>query len=171
MRCVQALCTPNNRGSLRTLPHPLGRSGRRHCVVQALLRGQRNNRPSRANLRPQRCSAPRNRAYSHRVKSLRRSLSHVQIKRGRNEAAGRVVAVCLPHLPPSYIFILFIARLVTGDIIDEDVHDPLDSLFAFLSEKRDKALTQEWGVWLLRWDTERAMKVRRVLHLSTLFFC
>ncbi|KAI0690804.1 hypothetical protein BC835DRAFT_1362969 [Cytidiella melzeri] len=51
------------------------------------------------------------------------------------------------------------SRLVMGEIIDEDVHDPLESMFTFLTEKRDKSLTQEWGVWLLRWDSERALKL------------
>lgn len=50
-------------------------------------------------------------------------------------------------------------RLVTGEWIDEDVQDPLSSMFAFLSESRNKALVQEWGVWLLKHDMERAMKV------------
>ena len=51
-------------------------------------------------------------------------------------------------------------RLVTGEWVDEDVHDPLGSMFGFLSEKRDKALAQEWGTWLLKYDQDKAMKVR-----------
>ncbi len=50
-------------------------------------------------------------------------------------------------------------RLIAGDWVDEDVHDPLSSMSTFLSEKRDKALVQEWGVWLLKYDSERALKV------------
>ena len=51
-------------------------------------------------------------------------------------------------------------RLVTGEWVDEDVRDPLGSMFALLAEKRDKALVQEWGVWLLKYNAEEAMKVR-----------
>ncbi|KAI0337403.1 hypothetical protein BDW22DRAFT_1409963 [Trametopsis cervina] len=51
------------------------------------------------------------------------------------------------------------SRLVTGEIMDEDVHDPLESIFTFLAEKKDKALIQEWGVWLLKWEPERALKL------------
>ena len=53
------------------------------------------------------------------------------------------------------------ARLVAGEVIDEDVHDPLESMFTYLTEKKDKDLIQEWGVWLLKWDSERAMKVHK----------
>ena len=51
------------------------------------------------------------------------------------------------------------ARLVTGEWVDEDVRDPLSSMFTFLSEKRDKALAQQWGLWLLKYDQDKAMKV------------
>lgn len=50
-------------------------------------------------------------------------------------------------------------RLVTGEVVDEDVHDPLESMFTYLTERKDKNLIQEWGVWLLKWDSERALKV------------
>lgn len=53
-------------------------------------------------------------------------------------------------------------RLVTGEIMDEDVSDPLANMFTYLQEKRDKALAQEWGVWLVKWDSERALKVSLV---------
>ena len=53
------------------------------------------------------------------------------------------------------------SRLVAGEVIDEDVHDPLESMFTYLTEKKDKDLIQEWGVWLLKWDSERAMKVHK----------
>ncbi|KAI0090078.1 hypothetical protein BDY19DRAFT_887852 [Irpex rosettiformis] len=51
------------------------------------------------------------------------------------------------------------SKLVTGEAIDEDVHDPLENMFAYLIEKKDKDLIQEWGVWLLKWDSERALKL------------
>ena len=62
---------------------------------------------------------------------------------------------------PLYISPSILARLVTGEWVDEDVHDPLSSMFSLLTEKRDKALAQHWGLWLLKYDQDRAMKVRK----------
>ncbi|EKM58173.1 uncharacterized protein PHACADRAFT_252272 [Phanerochaete carnosa HHB-10118-sp] len=51
------------------------------------------------------------------------------------------------------------SKLITGEWIDLDVHDPLSSMFMFLNEKRDKALAQEWGTWLLKYDQDQAMRL------------
>lgn len=51
---------------------------------------------------------------------------------------------------------------MTGEWVDEDVHDPLSNMLNFLTEKRDKALAQQWGLWLLKYDQEQAMKVRKL---------
>jgi vacuolar protein sorting-associated protein 3 len=61
--------------------------------------------------------------------------------------------LCLPNA------LWHFARLVAGEIVDEDVRDPLESMFTFLVEKKDQRLSQEWGVWLLKWEPERALKV------------
>ena len=45
------------------------------------------------------------------------------------------------------------------------MQDPLSSMVNFLTEKRDKAMVQEWGVWLLKYDNDRAMKVLVVTHI------
>lgn len=50
-------------------------------------------------------------------------------------------------------------RLIDGEWTDEDVKDPLSSMFTLLSEKRDRKLTQQWGIWLIKRDPERALKV------------
>lgn len=50
---------------------------------------------------------------------------------------------------------------MTGEWVDEDVHDPLSNMLNFLTEKRDKALAQQWGLWLLKYDQEQAMKVSK----------
>lgn len=50
-------------------------------------------------------------------------------------------------------------RLATGEIVGEDVPDPLSSMFTYLQEKRDRALAQCWGVWLIKWDSGRALRV------------
>lgn len=50
-------------------------------------------------------------------------------------------------------------RLVEGEWTDPDISDPLSDMFALLTARRDRALTQVWGVWLAGKDTERALKV------------
>ena len=58
-------------------------------------------------------------------------------------------------------------RLVEGEWVDPDIPDPLSDMFALLTARRNRALTQQWGVWLAGKDAERALKVR---HLIILFF-
>ena len=48
---------------------------------------------------------------------------------------------------------------MTGEWVDEDVRDPLGSIFVFLTEKKDRALAQAWGGWMCKYDSEQAMKV------------
>ena len=50
-------------------------------------------------------------------------------------------------------------RLATGEWTDPDVEDPLTKMFTFLSEKKDRNLIQQWGVWLTKQDSERAIKL------------
>ena len=50
-------------------------------------------------------------------------------------------------------------RLVEGEWTDPEIADPLSDMFALLNARRDRALTQQWGVWLAGKDTERALKV------------
>ena len=50
-------------------------------------------------------------------------------------------------------------RLVEGTIKDDDVLDPLERLVTLVVEKKDRALTQKWGLWLVRRDLERGLKV------------
>lgn len=52
------------------------------------------------------------------------------------------------------------AKLVEGQWTDEDIKDPLSEITTLLAEKRDRALTQKWGLWLTRIDPERGLKVR-----------
>ncbi|KAF8269508.1 hypothetical protein EI94DRAFT_955570 [Lactarius quietus] len=50
-------------------------------------------------------------------------------------------------------------RLVEGEWTDPEISDPLSDMFALLTARRDRALTQQWGVWLAGKDTERALKL------------
>ncbi|KZT07025.1 uncharacterized protein LAESUDRAFT_652182 [Laetiporus sulphureus 93-53] len=51
------------------------------------------------------------------------------------------------------------AKLVDGEWTDGGVGDPLSNIFTLLSEKRDRALTQQWGAWLVKRDADRALKL------------
>ncbi|CDO71043.1 hypothetical protein BN946_scf184844.g47 [Trametes cinnabarina] len=56
------------------------------------------------------------------------------------------------------------ARLVSGEWKDPDVQDPLSRMFDLLHESKDRALLQHWMPWLVKNDSERALK----LLLSTM---
>jgi len=58
-------------------------------------------------------------------------------------------------------------RLVEGEWTDPTIPDPLSDMFALLTARRNRALTQQWGVWLAGKDAERALKVR---HHVLIFF-
>jgi hypothetical protein len=63
-------------------------------------------------------------------------------------------------------------RLVEGEWTDPEIPDPLSDMFTLLTARRDRALTQQWGVWLAGKDTERALKVGAITphhHFRHLF--
>ncbi|KDR79882.1 hypothetical protein GALMADRAFT_61975 [Galerina marginata CBS 339.88] len=51
------------------------------------------------------------------------------------------------------------ARLIDGEWTDDDIKDPASQMFNLLTEKRDRMLTQRWGVWLTKRDPERGLKL------------
>ncbi|KAN0136305.1 hypothetical protein V8E53_005910 [Lactarius tabidus] len=51
------------------------------------------------------------------------------------------------------------SKVVEGEWTDPEIPDPLSDMFALLTARRDRALTQQWGVWLAGKDTERALKL------------
>lgn len=53
-------------------------------------------------------------------------------------------------------------RLVEGEWTDPGVPDPLSDMFELLTARRNRALTQQWGVWLAGKDAERALKVGHI---------
>jgi vacuolar protein sorting-associated protein 3 len=55
-----------------------------------------------------------------------------------------------------------ICRLVEGEWTDPEIPDPLSAMFALLTERRNRPLTQQWGIWLAGKDAERALKVRHI---------
>ncbi|KAH8085441.1 hypothetical protein BXZ70DRAFT_1045640, partial [Cristinia sonorae] len=52
-----------------------------------------------------------------------------------------------------------LSRLATGEWVDAEIDDPLSQMFALLSEKRNRPLVQQWGIWLTNRDPERALKL------------
>lgn len=51
------------------------------------------------------------------------------------------------------------SKLVDGEWMHEDIKDPLSDMIRLLNEKKDTALIRKWGVWLLKRDPERGLKL------------
>jgi len=51
------------------------------------------------------------------------------------------------------------SKLVEGEWVDPGIPDPLSDMFALLTARRNRALIQQWGVWLAGKDAERALKL------------
>ena len=51
-------------------------------------------------------------------------------------------------------------RVVEGEWVDPDIPEPLLQMISLLTQKRDKALTQRWAIWLTKRDPEAGIKVR-----------
>lgn len=51
-------------------------------------------------------------------------------------------------------------RLIDGKLSDKSVEDSLFQMVNLLQEKRDRALSQHWGLWLLKRSPEHGLKVR-----------
>ncbi|KAL4242308.1 Vam6/VPS39/TRAP1 family protein [Abortiporus biennis] len=58
------------------------------------------------------------------------------------------------------------SKLVTKELSDLTISDPLTNMFALLTEKKDRALAQHWGVWLTKQDSERALKLLTTFGVS-----
>ncbi|KAF8635349.1 hypothetical protein AX17_003940 [Amanita inopinata Kibby_2008] len=51
------------------------------------------------------------------------------------------------------------SKLIDGDWTDERIVDPISELVGVLQEKKDRALTQKWAVWLMKTDPARGVKL------------
>ncbi|KJA17616.1 hypothetical protein HYPSUDRAFT_46248 [Hypholoma sublateritium FD-334 SS-4] len=51
------------------------------------------------------------------------------------------------------------SKLIEGQWTDDDIKDPLSQMINLLAEKRDRALTQQWGLWLTKLDPESGLKL------------
>lgn len=50
-------------------------------------------------------------------------------------------------------------RLIDGEWTDRTVSDPVTDMIRMLQDKKDRNLTQQWAVWLIKRDPEWGIKV------------
>lgn len=55
------------------------------------------------------------------------------------------------------------SNLVDGQWTDAQVQDPLTRIFDLLGDKKDRTLIQHWIPWLVKKDSDRALKVRALI--------
>ncbi|KAJ7709853.1 hypothetical protein B0H17DRAFT_1155701 [Mycena rosella] len=51
------------------------------------------------------------------------------------------------------------AKLVEGEWTDDDIPNPADDMFSLLTNSKNRALTQKWGLWLTRRDPDRGIRL------------
>ncbi|EMD32317.1 hypothetical protein CERSUDRAFT_119016 [Gelatoporia subvermispora B] len=51
------------------------------------------------------------------------------------------------------------SRFADGEWTDQSIQDPASKMFALLTEKRDRALVHQWGIWFATRDPERSLKL------------
>ncbi|KAH9478601.1 Transforming growth factor-beta receptor-associated protein 1 [Psilocybe cubensis] len=52
-----------------------------------------------------------------------------------------------------------LSKLVDGEWSDDDIKDPLGQMVNLLTEKRDRALTQQWGLWITKRNPDMGLKL------------
>ncbi|KAF6764428.1 hypothetical protein DFP72DRAFT_871830 [Ephemerocybe angulata] len=56
------------------------------------------------------------------------------------------------------------SKVVEGEWTDSDIPDPLLQMIALLTQKRNKALTQRWAIWLTKRDPEAGIRLLTTLR-------
>ncbi|THV05369.1 hypothetical protein K435DRAFT_961137 [Dendrothele bispora CBS 962.96] len=51
------------------------------------------------------------------------------------------------------------AKVIDGEWLDEDIKDPVADMISLLNEKKNRSLTQKWGLWLTKRDPDRGLKL------------
>ncbi|TEB34039.1 hypothetical protein FA13DRAFT_1626310 [Coprinellus micaceus] len=59
------------------------------------------------------------------------------------------------------------SKVVEGEWVDPDIPEPLLQMVSLLTQKRDKALTQRWAIWLTKRDPEAGIKLLTTLRDPT----
>ncbi|KAJ6630857.1 hypothetical protein B0H10DRAFT_1983437 [Mycena sp. CBHHK59/15] len=49
------------------------------------------------------------------------------------------------------------SKLAEGEWTDDDIQDPIEDMISLLASLKNRALTQKWGLWLIRRDPERGI--------------
>ena len=57
-------------------------------------------------------------------------------------------------------FTIELHRVIDGKWVDERISEPVSGVVELLQEKKDRALTQKWAVWLVKRDPGLGIKVR-----------
>ena len=72
--------------------------------------------------------------------------------------------ICIPsRSPPQFVkrgLNVDIDRLIDGEWTDDRISDPISSLIQALPDKKDRNLTQQWAIWLIKRDPQRGITVR-----------
>jgi vacuolar protein sorting-associated protein 3 len=88
------------------------------------------------------------------------ALCMIYKQRGDDEKLLVTWSKCVLHFRNYFLsWLTNLRRLVDGQWTDDDIGDPLSSMLNLLTEKRDRALTKRWSIWLTKRDPERALKV------------
>jgi hypothetical protein len=132
---------------------------RRHGAREAVRAGRENDRPLCATRRVGRGRLPEVEPVfraTGQYNALCKCIPSAETtwrcsKHGQSTCNFLVIFACISTI--------FFCRLVEGEWTDPEIPDPLSDMFALLTARRDRALTQQWGVWLAGKDTERALKV------------
>ena len=163
--------------ALSPLSHSGGRAGgwraslcvslidRRHRAGKVVRARRENDGPLRSPRGIGRHHPPRGRTRLPRDAPIRRIVQNVLKMRRRRGPARSMVKVrpLLSRASHASRFCLRFGncRLVEGEWTDFEIPDPLSDMFALLTARRNRALIQQWGVWLAGKDAERALKVGR----------
>ena len=93
--------------------------------------------------------------------SLYSALCKKYSKRGDDAALLEVWSKCVDSSHASHASAAYDwnRRLVEGEWTDPEIPDPLSDMFALLTARCNRALIQQWGVWLAGKDAERALNV------------
>ncbi|KAJ7452354.1 hypothetical protein B0H11DRAFT_2073067 [Mycena galericulata] len=51
------------------------------------------------------------------------------------------------------------AKLIEGEWTDDEIQNPTENVLTLLTNSKNRALTQKWGLWLTRRDPERGIKL------------
>jgi hypothetical protein len=98
-------------------------------------------------------------------KGLYRALSILYQQRGDDDKLLELWSkyVSADHLSTIFFICQNVPRVADGLWVDDGIPEPIASIIALLSERKDRALIHKWGVWLTKRDPDGGLKVARSL--------